>query len=255
MRTVLAGSRYELAVIRSSPAELTWLFVAPLYAVIFLAVVRQAGRSDLSAYAVLGPGIMAVVGMAIFSAGEFIDRDRWDGVLELEIAAPAAFPLVLVGRILAVVSVGLASLVETWLVAGVGFGYWVHVHHPLIFAVTLALTVAATAGAATAMAAVFVLARSARIFQNSLSFPLFVLGGAVVPVGLLPQWLQPITRIIYLSWSTDLLRAATGPETVTHLWWRWSAVAGLGLITFAVGAFLVTRVQDRVRTVGTVTYA
>jgi len=255
VRAALAGGRYEAAVIRSSPAELTWLFVAPLYTVILLAIVEHAGRTDLAAYAVLGPAMMAIVGMAIFSAGEFIDRDRWDGILELELAAPASFPVVLVGRILTVVVVGLVAVVEAWFVAGLGFGRWVQVHHPAIFVVTLLLTVAATVGAATAMSAVFVLARSARIFQNSLSFPLFVLGGAVVPVALLPGWLRPATRLVYLSWSTDLLRDSTRPEQVADLWWRWGAVAGLGLLGFAAGAYLVKRVDDRVRALGTVTYA
>jgi ABC-2 type transport system permease protein len=244
-----------MAVIRSSPAELTWLFVSPLYALIFLAIVEHAGRTDLAAYAVLGPATMAIIGMAIFSAGEFIDRDRWDGVLELEVAAPSSFPVVLLGRIVAVVLVGLFAVVEAWLVAGLGFGHWVVVHHPTVFAGTLLLTVAATAGTATAMSAVFVLARSARIFQNSLSFPLFVLGGAVVPVAYLPDWLQPVARLVYLSWATDVLRESTLPAPVNGLWWRWAAIAGLGLLGFAAGTHLVERVTRRIRTLGTVTYA
>jgi ABC-2 type transport system permease protein len=255
MRLLIAGVRYELAVVRAQPTELTWLFVAPLYTVIFLAIVTHAGRTDLSAYAVLGPSVMAIIGMAILSAGEFIDRDRWDGILELELAAPASFPVVLLGRIVAVVTVGLLAVGESWLVAGLGFGNWVAVDHPGIFVVTLLLTVAATAGTAVAMSAVFVLARSARIFQNSLSFPLFILGGAVVPVSYLPGWLTPVTRLVYLSWATDLLRDSTQSGPVDHLWWRWGAIVALGSVSFAVGVVLVGRVAQRLRTLGTVTYA
>jgi ABC-2 type transport system permease protein len=232
-----------------------WLFLAPLYAVIFLAIVEHGGRSDLASYAVLGPAAMALTGMAIYSAGEFVERDRWDGVLELEVAAPASFPLVIVGRILAIVSIGVLTVSEAWLVAGLAFGRWVAVPHPWVFTVTLLLTVAATAGAGALMAAVFVLARSARIFQNSLSFPLYLLGGAVVPVGLLPDWLRLPARLIYLSWATDLLRDATGQAPVADLWMRYAVVAGLGIATFLFGCFQLGRVVRRVRMSGTVSYA
>jgi ABC-2 type transport system permease protein len=254
-RLLSAGCRYQLAVVRAAPSELTWLFVAPLYTVIFLTIVRHSGRTDLTAYAVLGPAAMAIVGMAILSAGEFIDRDRWDGILELELLAPASFPLVLLGRILAVVSVGLVAVAEAWLVAGLGFGEWVEIHHPVVFLVTLLLTVAATAGTATALSAIFVLARSARTFQNSLSFPLFVLGGAVVPVSYLPEWIRPVARLVYLSWATDLLRESTGSGPVEHVLWRWGAIVVLGLAGLVVGMRLVNRVEFRLRMTGTAGFA
>jgi ABC-2 type transport system permease protein len=255
VRQLFAGVRYELAVIRRSPGELSWLFIAPLYALILLAIVEHAGRPDLVPYAVLGPASMALLGMALLTAGELIQRDRDDGLLELEIGAPASFPVVLVGRIGAVVAVGLPAVAEAWLVAGLVFGRWVRIEHPAVFAVTLLLTVSATAASATAMAALFVLARSARIFQNSLSFPLFVLGGAVVPVALLPDWVRPVSRIVYLSWATDLLRASARPESVSHLWLRLGALALLGAVTALLGVAMVKRVVDRVRRLGTASYA
>jgi ABC-2 type transport system permease protein len=255
VRAFGAGVRYEWQLARTSPAELSWLFVAPLYTMIFLAIVRQAGRTDLAAYAVLGPAVMALVGASILTAGNLIDRDRFEGLLELEVAAPGSFALTLGGRICAVVSIGLLAVPEAWLVAGVGFGQWVTVDHPLVFVLTLLLTLAAVIGTGIVMAAVFVLARSARIFQNSLSYPLFVLGGAIVPTTLLPGWMQPLSRLVYLSWATDLLRVATAPGAIDRLWWRWAALAGLGALNALAGTVLVDRIVRRLRTVGTVAYA
>ena len=255
MRTFLAALRHEWTVTLRMPGEMSWLFTAPLYTVIFMAITDHAGRHDLSAYAVLGPAVMSLIGTAIYTAGELIDRDRWDGVLELLISVPARFPVVVAGRTAAVMSVGAVSVGEAWLVAGLVFGVWVGIPHPWVFAGTLALTIAATAGIATVMAAVFVLARSARIFQNSLSYPLFVLGGVIVPVALLPGWLQPLSRVFYLSWASDLLRASTADSPVHHLWWHLGVTVLLAAAGVLAGAWLLERIVARVRVLGTLTYA
>ena len=255
MRPLLAAVRHQWTVVRRAPGEMAWVFLAPLYTVIFLAITDHAGRPDLAAYAVLGPAVMALVGTAVHTAGDLVDADRVEGRLDLLVAAPARFAVLVAGRTVAVIGLGAVTVVEAWLVAGLVFGTWVAVPHPGLFAATLALTVAATAGTATVMAGLFVLARSARTFQNSLSFPLFVLGGALVPVTVLPGWLQPVARLFYLSWATDLLRDATGAGPVSHAGARLAVVATLGAVAFGVGAVLLDRIVERVRVLGTLGHA
>lgn len=255
MTAILAGLRYELAVARRSPGEFAWLFVSPLYAVIFLIIVEHSGRSDLIAYAVLGPAIMSLVGTAVVSAGNLIDRDRWDGILELELITPSSFSMVIAGRVLAVMCVALVTMLETWLVAGLFFGHWVTVAHPVVFGLVLMLTVAATDGTATLMAALFVLARSARIFQNSVTFPFYILGGAVVPVDNLPAVVRPLSRLVYLSWATDLLRESTAPPPVDSVAGRCAILVALGAVSTLAGMYAVRAVSRRVRTSGSVSYS
>jgi ABC-2 type transport system permease protein len=254
-RTLAGGLRYQFAVLRRSPADLAWLFVSPLYAVVLLVIFDHAGRAGLAAYAVIGPAVMGLVGTAVVNAGDIIEEDRWDSLLELEVAAPASLPVLIVGRVLAVMLIALIAIPEVWLVAGVMFGHWVSVAHPLLLVVTAVITVLATSGMATMMSALFVLARSARLFQNALTLPLFVLGGVVTPVRLLPDWLVPVARLVYLSWATDLLRDATTAGTVPDVWRRIGVVAALGAVSVVLGAVLVRRVVLRGRTEGTLGFA
>jgi len=100
-----------------------------------------------------------------------------------------------------------------------------------------------------------VLARSARIFQNSLSYPFYVLGGVLVPVALLPGWLQPLTRVVFVSWSADLLRDSLSAAPIADPTLRLAAVLGLGATGLGAGIFLLRRVLVRVRALGTLTYA
>jgi len=79
-----------------------------------------------------------------------------------------------------------------------------------------------------------------------------LLGGVFTPLDRLPEWTHPIGRLIYLSWSSDLLRDALGPAPVTSVAWRTGAVLGLGLLTGLGGRLLLGRVVRLVRETGTV---
>jgi ABC-2 type transport system permease protein len=97
------------------------------------------------------------------------------------------------------------------------------------------------------MAALFVLARNATTFSNSASFPFYVLGGILVPVSVLPHWIQPLSSLVFLSWSADLLRAALRPGPMHDLAFRLGMVAFLGACGLAVGVWSMRVILLRVR--------
>jgi ABC-2 type transport system permease protein len=117
------------------------------------------------------------------------------------------------GRVLAVSATGMLTFVESWLVARVGFGVTVPLLNPGLIVVALVITAIGSAFTATLLASGFMLSRNLHVFQNSLSYPIYILGGVVVPIITLPGWLHPISAVVYLSWSADLLRnAASNPD-------------------------------------------
>jgi ABC-2 type transport system permease protein len=130
------------------------------------------------------------------------------------------------------------------------FGVWIDIEHPLTFLLTLAATAFAVSGTAVIMAALFVLSRTPRTFQNSLSFPFYVLGGVLVPVSFLPDWLEPVSRAIFLSWSADLLRDSLDEAAVDDVAARLGIVVLLGAVGFAIGYALLARTLHRARTEG-----
>lgn len=255
MSALAAGARHQLATFRRSAGDLMALVTAPLFTLIFLTIATHAGRTDLAPYAVVAPGVIAMLVMALLVAGEVIDRERWGGTLELLLAAPVPLALVLLGRVVTVTAISLLGIVESFLVAYLGFGIAVAVPHPLLFGVTLAATAVAMAGTSVVFAAVFIWTRSARTFQNSLSYPLFLLGGAMVPVALLPEPLRPVSRAVFLSWATDLLRDCLQPAAVANVLPRLGAVLGLGAAGYAAGFLLLTWVVNRARATGRAGYA
>jgi ABC-2 type transport system permease protein len=101
------------------------------------------------------------------------------------------------------------------------------------------------------MSALFVATRTARTFQNTLGYPILLLGGTFVPVDQLPSWMRPVARLIFLSWSSDLLRDAMAAPPVTSVGVRLGAIVVLGLAGLVLGRWLLLRVLRRVRATGT----
>ncbi|WP_083975496.1 ABC transporter permease [Kitasatospora mediocidica] len=251
VRTFAASFRLQCLMMRRSPGDLAVLVTAPFFSLMFLSMTEQADRSALAPYAVAAPVLIAVWSMSLFVAGDLISKERGNGTLEGLVATPASLSVMVLGRICAAVTLSVFAFVETWLVAWLCFGVVVRLPHPLALLATLATTLLAMAGTATMMAAVFVLARSARIFQNTLSYPVYLLAGVLVPVSFLPGWLRPFTRVVFLSWCAGLLRDSLARPDIPDLPGRLTAVLVLGAAGFGAGRLLMRRVLWRVRVLGT----
>jgi len=250
MQGFLAGFRLELRMARANPDMLIPLVTAPLFAIIFLAIFRQSGRPDLESDALMAPVLMSLWWIALLQAGTMITGDRWQAVLEPAIAAPTTLAAVLLGRIAALMSVGLITFFEVWLAGWLFFGVSIPFEHPRELFLTIVATAFAMAGAAVAFAALFVMTRNAITFVNSASFPFYVLGGVLVPVAFLPDWLEPVSSVIFLSWSADLLRASLNEPGIDDFWARLAVVIVLGSISFAIGRVALFYILRRMRTSG-----
>jgi ABC-2 type transport system permease protein len=249
MRAFLAGARIQLTFFRAYPDALIPFFTAPMFSVIFQLIFHHAGRTDLTGYAAIAPVFIALWWMALFNSGWTITIERWNGTIELLVAAPSSFAAVIFGRITTTTLAGIVSFGETWVIARL-FGTTVTIEHAWQFVATIVVTLAAMAGTAVAMASLFVLARNAVTFSNSASFPFYVLGGILVPVSLLPHWIRPVSSIVFLSWSADLLRAGLRPAPIHDFAFRLGMVALLGACGLAVGVYAMRVILVRVRASG-----
>jgi ABC-2 type transport system permease protein len=249
MRAFLAGARIQLSFFRAYPDALIPFFTAPMFSVVFQLIFKHAGRQDLTGYAAVAPVFIALWWMALFNSGWTITIERWNGTIEMLVAAPSSFAAVIFGRITATTLTGILSFGETWIVARL-FGTTVHIEHAWAFVGTIVVTLAAMAGTAVAMASLFVLARNAVTFSNSASFPLYVLGGILVPVSMLPHWIRPVSSVVFLSWSADLMRAGLRPAPIHDFGFRLGMVALLGACGLGVGAWAMHVILRRVRGTG-----
>ncbi len=230
--------------------DVYWILLMPFFSVIFTSIVLHSGRTDLVGYALVAPLLIAIGQMGFYVAAEVMARDQWMQTLELLVATPSPFFLVLATRIAFVSSIGLLGFVESWLIARVGFGIDVPFYHPLVLLGTLLATSFASTASALVLAAFCCQSRYVRTIQNTATYPFYVLGGVMVPTAYLPQWLQPVSKLVFLSWSADLLRDSLQAPDPADVPIRVAAILALGLATGVVGAIFLHRMLDRLRSQG-----
>jgi ABC-2 type transport system permease protein len=250
MRGFTSGVRLQLAFYRNVPDMLIPLVTGPLFTTIFTMVLRHGGRQDLTGYAVIAPFYMSLWWFALFNGGWVIQMERWAGTIDYLLAAPVSFASVVIGRISTTMIAGSVSLIEVWAFGRYVLGATITIHHPGVFAASLVLTLVAMTTTSLLMANLFILGRDAATFSNSASYPIYLLGGILVPVALLPGWLQPITNVVFLSWSSRLLRGSLASAPIPNTAFDFMMLALLTVFAGALAGVIVTRLVNRARQTG-----
>lgn len=247
IRLALSSAKLQLRIASRDIETLMPLLTMPLNTLVAMAVFVHAGREDLAAYGLCASFLLTVGQMALLSSSGIVSNDRFHQLLELFLAAPAPYVLVLAVRTMLLTTLGLVGFVEGWLITKLVFGVTVTIYHPGLLAATLAATAFASGGTAVLMAATFAMLKNTRTLQLTLNGPLFLLGGVLVPATFLPFWLQPLSPLVYFFWSANLVRGALDVAPVQDVALRLGAVVGLGLVALTAGALVMERMLSRLR--------
>ena len=106
MRVLFGAAKAQFQMTRGNIEDLFPILTVPFFAVIFLAIVKQAGRPDLFPNALVAPALVALWSMSLFVSGELVDRDRWGQILEPVVGGPAALPLIVLSHVATVRKIG-----------------------------------------------------------------------------------------------------------------------------------------------------
>jgi ABC-2 type transport system permease protein len=95
------------------------------------------------------------------------------------------------------------------------FGVPLDFVHPWLFALALPAAVIGLGLLGLVMASTFVLYRNANAFANLLEYPVWLVTGLLVPLSLLPGWVEPISWVLAPTWGVRAIReAALGGEAL-----------------------------------------
>lgn len=208
----------------------------PLYfATVAFLLYGQADDERVMVYAGLGAAVMGIWSVVTTTASGLLQRERWLGTLELLVASPTRFALILVPVTTAMASLGLLSLGSTLLWGWLLFGITVPVHSPLLFALSVVVSVFSVALLGFLLSVAVVRYRTAWAMGNLLEYPGWLLCGFLVPLSLFPGWVTWIAYALPPTWGMAAIRASASGES------PWSDVLlclGTGIAYGVVGALM-----------------
>jgi ABC-2 type transport system permease protein len=235
--------------LKSLTNSMFFVLISVLQPIIFASIaflmVENGNASGTLLYVALGAGLMGIWSSTLFGSGGAIQWQRWQGTLELLVAAPAPFVFCLLPLTVATSSIGLYSIVATLFWGRVFFGMPLDFTHPLQLALALPVTVLSLGMLGLALASTFVLARNANAFSNLLEYPVWLATGLLVPLSLLPAWVGPISWVLAPTWGIEAIRdAALGGSSA---WPEIGVCAALGVIYLALGVVFLRNFERLAR--------
>ena len=239
----------QLKMIMRSPFDGIGNVIYPLFFATTAFFVFRAGDSPRTLiYASFGAAVMGMWSSVSTSAGSAMQRERWWGTLELLVAAPRHFSLVLFPSTLGLATVGIYNLAATLLWGRFAFGIHVTIVHWLLFCLSVGGTVLAFGGLGLLFAVSFVRFRAAWVLGNFFEYPVWLICGLLVPLALLPAWVRPISWVLAPTWGMNAIRqSALGGSPVNDL----LICLGLGLAYVAIAVLVTDRVLQDARARGT----
>lgn len=241
-RLFLAGLRLNLKSLTFSSFFWGAAVITPLLLATMTFYMFRGGHQQATLlYAALGAGVMGIWSATVFGSGGVIQWQRWQGTLELLVAAPAPLLLVLVPMTVATATFGLYSLVTTLLLGRLLFGMPFELQHPFLFVLALPVTVVGLGMLGLVIATSFFLYRSASALSTLFEEPVWLVTGLLVPVSLLPGWVRPLGWVLAPTWGVRAIReSALGGEPLRAI--------GMSLalaLAYAVIALLLLRTFER----------
>lgn len=224
------------------------VIVQPLMIAIMALYVLGAEGEDIAVFIVVGSGLTGLWDGVLFQSGNSITGERWTGTLEILVGMPTPLAVITFGKNLAYVTQSLLSMIVSYLLASLLFGYPLTIESPLGFVISVFLTVLSFVSLGLLLSTLFVLNPDVQRWQNGLEFPIFILSGFLFPIALLPFWTTPFSYILAPYWAAEALHSTSQSAVgVQNLLLDWGMLILLaGIYTIAAGV-LFRRVLYKAR--------
>lgn len=215
------------------------IFIQPLIiAVLGLWMLRDKG-GDYAIFVVIGSGMTGLWTTLLFGSGNSITSERWYGTLETLVGAPTPIAIIVFGKSLANVVQSLGSMIGSYLLVSLLFRYPLTIAQPLLFVISIGFTVISFVSFGLVIAPLFILNPDVQRFQNAMEFPMYMLGGFLFPIALLPGWTTPLSYLLAPYWAARALHdTASGGVSLDQVAFSWAMLLLSSFITLGLATVL-----------------
>jgi ABC-2 type transport system permease protein len=238
-RTVLTVAEVTLRHQMNDSFILFAILVQPLIIAVLALFMLKDTAVNAAMFVVVGSGLTGLWSSLLFISGNSISAERWQGTLETLVGVPTPFDVIVFGKNLANVAQSLLSMIVAYLLAALFFGYSLHMDQPLLFFVSLLLSVFAFISFGLTIAPIFVMYREVQQWQNAMEYPVYILAGFLFPVLLLPGWTTPISYLLPPYWAAIALHGtSTANAPIEQTLFAWVMMIVFSIIDLFIASRL-----------------
>jgi ABC-2 type transport system permease protein len=199
-------------------------------------------------YVVVGSGMTGLWTSLLFRGTFNINAERFLGTLEGIVASPTPLGTVVIGKTLASVTLSLLSMIFSYTLASVIFHFPLNIAQPVPFFLSLLVTVFAFISFGLLISPLMAINLSLSGWVNALEYPMYILGGFLFPILLLPGWSNPLSYVLAPYWAARVLHAtSSGAGATGDILLSWGMMLILGIIYIAASYRLFKIVLHRAR--------
>ena len=208
-RVMLFGLGLHFKMLRRSPFDMFDVVASPLIFATLAYFLFQNGHGQSLLVAALASGVMGIWSTTTAQGAGALQTQRRLGILELLVASPTPFWAVVLPISVAISAIGVYSLAVGLIYVHVFYGVAITVHDWVAFVVAIPAAITAIGSLGFLFASALVRYRSAFMLGNLFEWPVWMISGLLIPVAVLPGWLQPASWLFAPTWGLRALRHAT----------------------------------------------
>ncbi len=246
LRVIWIAGRMYLKQIAVDEMVLFGIALQPLF-VALLAIYMLRGTPGFQAiYVIVGSAMTGLWSGTLFFNTNSILAERWSGSLEYLVGSPTHLATVVVGKSIVNVLLSLTSMLFCYPLAALVFGYPLAISEPAAFGISVILTVVALISLGMVIAPLMALRPGSEVWLNTLEFPMYIVGGFLFPVALLPAWTTPLSYALAPYWAARALHAtSSGGASLEEVFLCWRMLIASSVIYWFLSAWLFRVVLRR----------
>lgn len=246
----MVRTAFELDV-KQQAVDLFMIFgvlIQPLLIAIMAIYMLKGRDASRGIYVVVGSGMTGLWTSLLFRGTFSINAERFMGTLEGIVASPTSLGTVVIGKTLASVSLSFLSMICSYGLAALVFRFPLSIAQPVPFLASLVMTMLAFISFGLLISPLMAVNLSLTGWVNALEYPMYILGGFLFPILLLPGWTNPVSYILAPYWAARILHAtSSGVATVPGILLSWAMMLLLGGSYLALSYRLFKVVLRRAR--------
>jgi ABC-2 type transport system permease protein len=218
--------------------------------VALLAIYMLRDKQDFQAiYVVVGSAMGGLWTGTLFFSVHNVNTERVLGTLEEIVGSPTHLATVIVGKTLANTTLSLSSMLLSYPLAWLLLDYRMTLAHPFLFGLSLLLTVLAMVSLGLAISPFMSLNVSIGDWAiNIAEMPVYILGGFLFPIAVLPTWTRPLSYVLAPYWAARALHAtSSGGDSLGPVFASWGLLVGFSVIYWFISAWLFRVLLRRAR--------